>query len=43
VVEAVDLAERDVGEVAAELGRSRGAVHLLRSRAHRRLAELMRE
>ncbi|MEZ6016897.1 MAG: sigma-70 family RNA polymerase sigma factor [Planctomycetota bacterium] len=42
VVEALDLAERDVGEVATELGRSRGAVHLLRSRAHLRLAELLR-
>jgi len=42
VVEALDLAEREVAEVATELGRSPGAVHLLRSRAHRRLAELLR-
>lgn len=42
VVVALDLEERDPGEVSAELGRSRGAVHLLRSRAHGRLAELLR-
>ena len=42
VVESVDLEERSVAEVAEELGRSRGAVHLLRSRAHDRLAELLR-
>ena len=42
VVRALDLEERDVEEVAQELGRSRGAVHLLRSRAHDRLGELLR-
>ena len=41
VVEEVDLAERPVTEVAAELGKSRGAVHMLRARAHYRLAELL--
>jgi RNA polymerase sigma-70 factor (ECF subfamily) len=43
VVQSVDLEERSVAEVAKELGRSQGAVHLLRSRAHDRLAELLRE
>ncbi len=43
VVQSVDLEERSVAEVAEELGRSPGAVHLLRSRAHDRLAELLRE
>ena len=43
VVQSLDLEERSVAEVAKELGRSRGAVHLLRSRAHDRLAELLRE
>lgn len=42
VVEQMDLAERGVAEVAEEMGRSRGAVHLLRARAHARLAELLR-
>lgn len=42
VVQSMDLAERSVGEVAEEMGRSRGAVHLLRARAHTRLAELLR-
>jgi len=42
VVRALDIEERDAAEVAEELGRSRGAVHLLRSRAHDRLAELLR-
>ena len=42
VVEEMDLAERPVAEVAEAMGRSRGAVHLLRSRAHDRLGELMR-
>jgi RNA polymerase sigma factor (sigma-70 family) len=36
-----DLEGRAVGEVAAELGRSPGAVLMLRARAHRRLAELL--
>jgi RNA polymerase sigma-70 factor (ECF subfamily) len=41
VVEMYDLQGRPVAEVAAALGRSEGAVYLLRVRAHRRLAELM--
>ena len=41
VVREVDLAERPVGEVADELGRSAGAVHMLRARAHDRLRELL--
>jgi len=41
VVEAVDLEERPVAEFAAEDGRSPGAVHMLRSRAHERLRELL--
>ena len=41
VVEEVDLAERLVTEVAAELEKSPGAVHMLRSRAHDRLKELL--
>jgi RNA polymerase sigma-70 factor (ECF subfamily) len=43
VVRALDLEERGVAEVAAELGRSPGAVHMLRSRAHDRLRELLRD
>ena len=41
VVKEVDLAERPVTEVAAEMGKSPGAVHMLRSRAHERLRELL--
>ena len=41
VIERMDIEERDVDEVAEELGRSRGAVHLLRSRARERLRELL--
>jgi RNA polymerase sigma factor (sigma-70 family) len=41
VVEQVDLAERTVPDVAAVLGRSEGAVHMLRARAHDRLRELL--
>lgn len=41
VVRALDLEERPVAEVAKELGRSAGAVHMLRSRAHDRLRELL--
>jgi RNA polymerase sigma-70 factor (ECF subfamily) len=41
VVREVDLAERPVTEVAQELGRSRGGVHVLLRRAHERLAELL--
>ena len=43
VVERMDLEERDAAEVSAEMGRSRGAIHLLRSRAHDRLRELLHE
>ena len=41
IVRALDLEERPVAEVAEELGRSAGAVHMLRSRAHDRLRELL--
>ncbi len=41
VVEMYDLQQRPVEEVAAALGRSAGAVYMLRTRAHRLLAELM--
>lgn len=41
VIEEVDLAERSVPEVAAELGRSPGAVHMIRRRGHDRLRELL--
>lgn len=41
VVQRVDLDELSVADVAAEMKRSTGAVHLLRSRAHARLSELM--
>ncbi len=41
VVDEVDLAERPVSEVAAELNKSPGAIHMLRSRAHERLRELL--
>ena len=41
VVEQVDLAERRVAEVAEEMGRSAGAVHLLVKRAHDRLREIL--
>lgn len=43
VVEAVDLQERSVAEVASESGRSPGAVHMLRSRAHDRLREILEQ
>ncbi|MFT5477314.1 MAG: RNA polymerase sigma factor (sigma-70 family) [Planctomycetota bacterium] len=43
VIREVDLAERTVADVAEEMGRSRGAVHLLRSRGHARLRELLRD
>ncbi|MEZ6016117.1 MAG: sigma-70 family RNA polymerase sigma factor [Planctomycetota bacterium] len=43
VVVRVDLDERPVDEVAVELGRSPGAVHMLRMRAHERLRELLAE
>lgn len=41
VVQEADLAERRVAEIAEEMGRSPGAVHLLRARAHDRLGELL--
>lgn len=41
VVEQVDLAGRGALDVAEELGRTRGAVYMLRARAHRMLAELL--
>ena len=41
VVEEMDLAEVPVQEMAARLGKSAGAVHMLRSRAHDRLRELL--
>ena len=41
VVRTCDLEERPVSEVAEELGRSSGAVHMLRARAHDRLRELL--
>jgi RNA polymerase sigma-70 factor (ECF subfamily) len=39
VVRQYDLEGRSIDEVAAALGRSRGAVHMLRARAHERLRE----
>jgi RNA polymerase sigma-70 factor (ECF subfamily) len=41
VVEMYDLENRPVEEVARALGRSPGAVYMVRARAHRRLRELM--
>ena len=41
VVRQLDLADRSVTEVASSLGRSKGAVHMLRARAHDRLRELL--
>ncbi len=41
VIEEMDLAEVPVREMAERLGRSTGAVHMLRSRAHDRLRELL--
>jgi RNA polymerase sigma-70 factor (ECF subfamily) len=41
VVDELDLAERSVSDVAVELEKSPGAVHMLRSRAHDRLRELL--
>lgn len=40
-VELYDLEERSVEDVAAALGRSTGAVYMLRMRAHERLRELL--
>lgn len=36
-----DLEGRSIGEVAEAMGRSTGAVHMMRVRAHERLAELL--
>ena len=41
VIRAYDLAGRPIAEVAAMVGRSAGAVHMLRARAHDRLRELI--
>ena len=41
VVRMYDLEGRPISEVAAELGRSEGAVYMLRARAHDRLQEAM--
>ncbi len=41
VVHALDLEERTVEDYASELGKSAGAVHMLRSRAHDRLRDLL--
>lgn len=41
VVRELDLEEHSPGEVAESLGRSKGAVHMLRARAHERLQELL--
>jgi len=41
VVQGYDLDGRSMADVAAGLGRSPGAVHLLRVRAHRRLGEIL--
>lgn len=41
VVRLYDLAGKSVREVAAELGKSDGAIFMLRARAHERLRELM--
>ncbi|MEM7517616.1 MAG: sigma-70 family RNA polymerase sigma factor, partial [Planctomycetota bacterium] len=42
VIEACDLEERPVAEVAEAWGRSTGAVHMLRARAHDRLRDILR-
>ena len=41
VIRLVDLEQKPFAEVANELDRSIGAVHMLRSRAHDRLRELL--
>lgn len=41
VIRRCDLEGRDAGEVAAEMGRSPGAIHMLRARAHDRLRALL--
>lgn len=40
-VRALDLEERSVAAYAEEIGRSAGAVHMLRARAHARLRDLL--
>ena len=42
VITAADLAERTIADVAAQMQRTVGAVHMLRARAHDRLRELLR-
>ena len=42
IIDEVDLAERTIAEVAADWDKSVGALHMLRSRAHDRLRELLR-
>ncbi|MEM8711523.1 MAG: RNA polymerase sigma factor [Planctomycetota bacterium] len=41
VVRALDLEERPLADVAEELSRSKGALHMLRARAHDRLREIL--
>jgi len=41
VIRLYDLQGKPVGEVASDLGRSEGAVYMLRARAHDRLRELL--
>jgi DNA-directed RNA polymerase specialized sigma24 family protein len=41
VIELYDLQERHIEEVAQSLGRSVGATYMLRTRAHRALAEAL--
>lgn len=41
VIRRYDLESQSIAQVAAELGRSPGAVHMLRARAHDRLRELL--
>ncbi|MFG0327689.1 MAG: RNA polymerase sigma factor [Phycisphaerales bacterium JB037] len=41
VIRLYDLEQLDIGEVAQRLGKSPGAVYMLRSRAHEQLAEVL--
>lgn len=41
VIRMYDLEGRGIEEVASELGRSSGAIYMLRARAHERLAGLL--
>lgn len=43
VVQQCDLDGKNIAEVAASIGRSAGAVHMLRARAHARLRDLLGE